>query len=141
MLTIISPRLTLQKYDTFTTGIVYMPFLLAYLGGHLRHLSIDYKIIDCFGENPENWGISSKNVYRGISNSQIERELEAVSKKNKNKNMFIILFASNASYHQDLTNILILSRKLYPDAKILIAENSQAVTAYAISTIKNDFFK
>ena len=68
MITLISPRITLQKYDTFTTGIVYMPFLLAYLAGHLKSLNIKYSLIDCFGEDPENWEISSKDVYRGINN-------------------------------------------------------------------------
>ena len=32
---IINPRLVLQRHDTFTTGVVYMPFLLAYLAGNL----------------------------------------------------------------------------------------------------------
>ena len=48
----INPNLVLQKNDLFTTGIVFMPFGLAYFAGALLKNSYNCEVIDAFGENP-----------------------------------------------------------------------------------------
>ena len=47
--TLINPNLVVQRNDPFTTGIVYMPISLAYLGASLRKEGIDIQVIDAYG--------------------------------------------------------------------------------------------
>ena len=50
----INPQLCVQKNDKFTTGIIYMPIILAYLVSHFKKKRIPLKVIDLFGLNPKN---------------------------------------------------------------------------------------
>ena len=65
----INPRLIFSSKDIFKTGIVYMPFLLAYLISKIKKLNVKINLIDCFGNNPNQ--IEKKNgmFYRGINSS------------------------------------------------------------------------
>ena len=49
MILLINPRLVVQKHDTFTTGIVYMPIGLAYFSDGLTKLGFEHEVLDLFG--------------------------------------------------------------------------------------------
>ena len=135
---IINPRLVLQKHDTFTTGIVYMPFLLAYLSGYLKSKNIEFTILDCFGEAPEQWTEKSYGYTRGLSDNCIADGIHRFRQQSNSK--LVVIYAINASYHKDILTIIKITKKSFPEARIIVAENSQAVTAYSIREVKEEFF-
>ena len=47
-----NPQLYVQKNDKFTTGIIYMPIILAYLISHFKKNNIETNILDLFGMDP-----------------------------------------------------------------------------------------
>ena len=49
---IINPNLIVNPIDKFTTGIVYLPILIASISACLKKNNIDHKVIDLFGANP-----------------------------------------------------------------------------------------
>ena len=44
----LNPQLYVQKNDRFTTGIIYMPIILAYLISHFKKNNIETKILDLY---------------------------------------------------------------------------------------------
>ena len=44
-----NPQLYVQKNDKFTTGIIYMPIILAYLISHFKKHNIETKVLDLYG--------------------------------------------------------------------------------------------
>ena len=52
MILLVNPALVVQKNDTFTTGIIYMPVGLAIFSGGLKELGVEHQILDLFGLNP-----------------------------------------------------------------------------------------
>ena len=49
----LNPQLHVQKNDKFTTGIVYMPIILAYLISHFKKNNISIRLLDLYGLNPK----------------------------------------------------------------------------------------
>ena len=132
MILLINPRLVVQKHDTFTTGIVYMPIGLAYFSDGLTKLSIEHEVLDLFGMDP-----------RAISQYEDKwvfgKELRSACESLYPRPTSIVIYANQAANHSDLTAILLEIKSLYPDVEIYLLENSQAVTAYSLDSIKPFF--
>ena len=130
----INPRLIFSSKDIFTTGIVYMPFLLAYLISKIKKLNVKINLIDCFGNNPNQ--IEKKNgmFYRGININELELNI------NDSPDFFAI-YAISLSSHESLIEIIKYLSKAFPRSKIIILENSQAVTSYSLRKIANILYE
>ena len=128
MITLVNPNLVLQQNDMFTTGVVYMPIGLASFAGVLRNNGIKCAVIDTFGESPNQWMIDKGYLFRGITATQltgkISRETDA-----------IVLYAINLTYHRSIINIIQEIKHRFPETPLIVMENTQAVTAYALSNI------
>jgi radical SAM superfamily enzyme YgiQ (UPF0313 family) len=131
MLYLISPPLKVQKHDTFTTGIIYMPIGLATISSYLMDLELQHKIIDCFGSQPNqvfqgahywNFGIYIEDLIQEISDCES-----------------VIVYANQASNHESVIEIIQEVRKKYRQVKILVLENTQAVTAYSLKPLEQIF--
>lgn len=134
MILLINPKLIVQKNDTFTTGIIYMPVGLAIFSGGLNELDISHQVLDLFGLNPskkinleERWAFGE--------------DLEIAVTKLSTAPSLIIIYANQAANHSEIVLSIEQSLKLYPDAPIYILENSQAVTAYSLESVKSHFEK
>ena len=125
----INPRLIFSSKDIFTTGIVYMPFLLAYLISKIKKLNVKINLIDCFGNNPNQ--IEKKNgmFYRGININELELNINDCPD-------FFAIYAISLSSHESLIEIIKYLSKAFPRSKIIILENSQAVTSYSLEKLQ-----
>jgi anaerobic magnesium-protoporphyrin IX monomethyl ester cyclase len=131
---LINPRLIFSSKDIFTTGIVYMPFLLAYLISHIKKLNLHVNLIDCFGSDPNK--IEKKNgmLYRGLNTTDLDKKINGSPD-------FFAIYAISLSSHDSLIEIIKFLNKNYPQSKIIILENSQAVTSYSLRKISNIFYE
>ena len=131
---LINPRLIFSSKDIFTTGIVYMPFLLAYLISHIKNLNLHVNLIDCFGSDPNK--IEKKNgmLYRGLNTTDLDKKINGSPD-------FFAIYAISLSSHDSLMEIIKFLNKNYPLSKIIILENSQAVTSYSLRKISNIFYE
>lgn len=129
----INPRLVFSSKDLFTTGIVYMPFLLAYLIASLKELKVKLKLTDCFGESPNTIEKKNNMYFRG-------RNLEDLDKSINEYPTIFAIYAINLSSHESVIEITQFIKKKYPKSKIIILENSQAVTAYSLKKVAKDFY-
>ena len=134
MILLINPRLVVQKHDTLTTGIVYMPIGLATFAGGLNKIGISYKVLDLFGLNPMNY---YKHNNSWVFGEDLFKAITALSKMPDT----IVIFANQASNHLDLCLLLKEVKNLFPSCELYILENSQAVTAYSLMAIKDKFGK
>jgi len=130
---LINPRLVVQKHDTFTTGIVYMPIGLAYFSDGLTKLGFAHEVLDLFGMDP-------RTITHFEDKWVFGKELRLACESLKIQPESIVVYANQAANHSDLTAILVEVRSIYPNAEIHLLENSQAVTAYSLESIK-PFFK
>ena len=51
----LNPQLYVQKNDRFTTGIIYMPIILAYLISHFKKNNIKTELLDLYGLDPKRY--------------------------------------------------------------------------------------
>ena len=128
----INPQLIVQQNDKYTTGIVYMPITLAYVISSFKKNNIKTKLIDLYGANPTNCFKHEKFLIFGDSIKDIDQtELKAA-------NCFFIN-ANQIGNHSSILEIIKFLKDKYPSTPIIILENAQAVTAYSLSKIKDEF--
>jgi hypothetical protein len=132
MILLINPRLVVQKHDTFTTGIVYMPIGLAYFSDGLSKLGVEHEVLDLFGIDPRSVSYSEHTWIFG-------KQLRLACASLESKPSSIVIYANQAANHSDLTDILIEIRSLYPNVDVHLLENSQAVTAYSLKSVQTYF--
>jgi anaerobic magnesium-protoporphyrin IX monomethyl ester cyclase len=130
---LINPNLVVQRNDPFTTGIVYMPICLASVAASLRAAGYQVEVIDAFGEKPyQVRRLGTFNLF-GLSeaeiSSRVPRDVQA-----------IFLYAINLTNHMAAILILKSIRQNFPGVPIIILENTQAVTAYALQQVMEAFF-
>jgi len=130
----INPQLVVQKNDKFTTGIVYMPITLAYAISSFKKANIKTKLIDLYGRNPSKCSKENNHLIFGEKIEDIdENEFENVD--------CIFINANQVGNHISILNIIKFLKNRFKETPISILENSQAVTAYSLSKIKDEFLK
>ncbi len=134
-LTLISPRLAIQKGDFLGSGVPYWPIELATLAAFAREYGDEVSLIDLFGNDPRQLSDSGDYYLQGISISRyinlgILQQTEA-----------FILYAISYMSHQELLSIVALLKQNFPRVPIAILENSQAVTAYSLQRVASDYFE
>ena len=128
----INPQLIVQQNDKFTTGIIYMPLTLAYVVSSFKNKKINTKVIDLYGENPTKCSKSENSLIFGNSIEDVNRtELETAE--------CFFINANQVGNHISILNIIKFLKKNFSNKPIAILENSQAVTAYSLSKVKEEF--
>ena len=133
----INPNLVLQRNDLFTTGIVFMPFGLAYFTGNLLAEGYNCQVVDAFGENPNQIWNESNFIYRGVKPTEIVNHVN--NKSHIPPDLFFV-YAINLTYHRSTISIIQKLRNSFPSIPIAVLENTQAVTAYALENIQDQFY-
>ena len=131
---LINPKLIINRKDRFTTGIVYLPIALAYINSILLKSKINTKIIDLFGSNPNKVKINQNKLELG---NDIEKYDNILSERDA----VYFLYANQVINHDNICEIIAYLNNKYPHNKIVLIENTQAVTAYSLRKVKNDFLK
>jgi len=130
----INPQLVVQKNDKFTTGIVYMPITLAYAISNFKKANIKTKLIDLYGRNPTKCSKQNNHLIFG-------EKIEDIDKNEFENADCIFINANQVGNHISILNIIKFLKNKYKEIPISILENSQAVTAYSLSKIKDEFLK
>ena len=128
----INPQLIVQKNDKFTTGIVYMPITLAYVISNFKKENIQTKLIDLYGNNPTKCLEEDNYLIFGES-------IEAIDRNEFNDVNCIFINANQVGNHISILKIIKFLKTNYNEIPIVILENSQAVTAYSLVKIKDEF--
>lgn len=134
-ITLISPRIAVQKGDFLGSGVPYWPVDLAVLAAFLRERGVEVSVIDLFGVAPTSLEDKGDHYLQG----QPLRDL--VETPSVKRAEIFILYALSYMSHRELLSIASTLRHLKPNAIIAVLENSQAVTAYAIHQAADDFFR
>ena len=129
----INPNLIFQRHDLLTTGIVYMPVGLAYFAAQLQKLGWKPQVIDAFGEAPNQHWKRGPFVFRGITPREVATRIAPDVR-------VAFIYAINLTYHESLVDIIRELKRLRPDVRIAILENTQAVTAYSVARVQQDFY-
>ena len=132
--TLISPNLVFQGHDLFTTGIVYMPIGVASVAATLRREGFSPSVVDAFGEAPNRFWRRSGFVFRGLVPEQAAGRVAADS-------VAIGIYAQNLTYHHSVLALIAAARQRFPGLPIFVFENTQAVTAYAVAEVREEFFR
>ena len=127
-----NPQLYVQKNDKFTTGIIYMPIILAYLISHFKKNNIETKVLDLYGMDPKRYKENINSLIFGYDISEVDQDIL------KNASCFFV-YANQVANHLSVINIINFLKKKFTSTPIVVLENSQAVTAYSLSKIKNEF--
>lgn len=133
MIVLINPNLVVLENDIFTTGIVYMPIALCSLAANLRQSQIPFKLIDSFGQNPNQIRRQDNFLIRGLSASEVIALVPA-------ETQMIFLYAINLAAHRSVVEILAQLKKNFAQIPVVILENTQAVTAYSLRQIQEEFY-
>ncbi len=131
---LINPKLIINRKDKFTTGIVYMPIALAYINSILLKSKINTKIIDLFGSNPNKVKINQNKLELGNDLAKYDNILSE-------RDAVYFLYANQVINHDNICETIAYLNNKYPHNKIVLIENTQAVTAYSLRKVKNDFLK
>ena len=131
----INPQLIVQKNDKFTTGIVYMPITLAYVISQFKKQNIKTKLFDLYGINPTNCYQEQDLLIFGNNIESVEDE----DNQSFNEATCFFINANQVANHISILKIIKFLKKKYKKVPIVILENSQAVTAYSLSKIKDEF--
>jgi len=131
---LINPNLVLQSNDIFTTGIVYMPIGLASFAGALKEAGRPLQVIDAFGERPNQWWRQDGLIFRGLTHEDVASKIDPSTKA-------VVLYAINVTYHRAVIGILQKIKQTYPALPVIIMENTQAVTAYSLRRVQEDFYR
>jgi anaerobic magnesium-protoporphyrin IX monomethyl ester cyclase len=133
-LTLISPRLAVQKGDFLGSGVPYWPVELATLAAYLRDAGELVSVLDLFGRNPTRLSDSGDHYLQG---EPLDASLasEAVQQASA-----FVLYAISYMSHQELLENVRALKLANPGAAIAVLENSQAVTAYSLQRVASSFF-
>ena len=131
---LINPNLVIQRDDPFTTGIVYMPFGLAYAAASLRSAGFSVQVIDAYGEKPYQSRLTGKFALFGLDEEQINSRIPVDS-------LAIFIYAINLTNHISTIGIVQYLAHERPHIPVIVLENTQAVTAYSLQFVMQEFFK
>lgn len=133
-LTLISPRLVIQKGDFLGSGVPYWPIELATLAAYARERGDAVSLIDLFGNNPKQLSDAGDYYLQGEQlddylDRDVLRQAEA-----------FVLYAISYMSHRELLSIVARLKQTFPRVPVAILENSQAVTAYSLQRVASDYF-
>ncbi len=116
--------LVVQKGDPHT-GIIYMPLMLAVLSAHLKKSGFEIQVVDAFGEDPWRFSEDSGLLVQGLP-------IEAAVGKIHPDTSAVILYFGNVTNYLGIRRAAALLRERMPQAKLILCENAQAVTAFSL---------
>lgn len=130
--TVVNPCLVLQKNDPMTTGVVYLPVTLASFAAALRKNGHRVQAVDCFGEAPNRFRSHAGFLIRGLKPNEIVARLGEPD--------LVVVYAGGVSNHFSIMELVRTVRAAMPSTPIAVLENTQAVTAYSLRHVQEEFY-
>ena len=134
MIALINPNLIVQRNDPFTTGIVYMPLSLAYVAAALREAQIPLEVIDAYAQNPAQARRRQQFLVIGLTTEEILERIPANARA-------AFVYAINLTNHDATMETVGAIKRSRPDLPVVVLENTQAVTAYALQNVAEQFYQ
>jgi Radical SAM superfamily len=131
-LTLISPRLALQKGDFLGSGVPYWPIETAVLAAFLRDRGHHVGVLDLFGADPRRLEERRDHFLQGRPLADY-----AASAAVRGADAFVVHAISYMS-HGEIREIAAALATERPGVPILALENTQAVTGYAVSAVADE---
>lgn len=131
---LINPNLVVQRNDPLTTGIVYMPLSLAYTAAVLREKGYSPIVIDAFAEAPRQSRLEGKFMFLGLRPSEV---LEKIPKDA----LAVFIYAINLTNHNSGMELVKAIKEDRKNMPIIILENTQAVTAYSLALVADEYYE
>lgn len=128
---LVNPPLMAQRSDPFTTGIVYMPLSLAYAAAAVRAAGFPTSVIDAFGEAPTRARRQGRFLVLGLDPKQVAARIDGGTAA-------VVVYAKAVVDHEAVLALLRAARDAYPRLPLIVLENTQAVTAYALAPVANE---
>ena len=133
-MTLISPRIAVQKGDLLGSGVPYLPIELATLAAHLRSTGGEVRVVDLFGAAPGRLEDKGDHYLQG---APIEDYADDAAIQGAE---CLVLFAISFMSHRELLDIVRRLKAARPQCPIAVLENSQAVTGYSLQRTTDSFF-
>ncbi|HKY79462.1 MAG TPA: radical SAM protein [Anaerolineales bacterium] len=130
---LINPNLVVQRSDPFTTGVVYMPVTLAYLAAALRQAGREVKVVDAYAAAPRQRRQDGNFLFFGLTETQVVEQLSQQVEA-------VFVYAINLTNHLSTVAIVKAIKSAAPTVPLVVVENTQAVTAYALSQAAGEFY-
>lgn len=130
---LINPNLVVQRSDPFTTGIVYMPVSLAYAAAAVRASGRAVEVIDAFAAAPRRARQQGDFVLMGLSEDEVVEHVSGETRA-------AVVYAINLTNHIATIAIVRALKAARPQLPVVVLENTQAVTAYALANVAEEFY-
>ncbi len=130
---LINPNLVAQRNDPLTTGIVYMPISLAYLAASLRAAGHTVGVLDAYAAAPRQARTEGSFYIYGLSQAEVLANIPAETR-------VVFVYAINLTNHLSTLEMVRSARRAAPGATVVVVENTQAVTAYALTHVSEEFY-
>ncbi len=134
MIVLINPNLVVQRSDPFTTGIVYMPIGLASIAASLQKAGFPVRVIDAFGEKPCQTKRLGKFLVLGLTFNEVIQRVPSDCRA-------IFVYAINLTNHISTIGIVRSLKQKFKGIPLIVLENTQAVTAYALADVAGEFYQ
>ena len=131
-LTVIVPAVVVHNLDPHT-GIPFLPHMAGHVAGMLDSLDYDVQVIDCFGIQPNQRRIIKDFMILGVNEKFVVEKIHSDSK---------IAFIYCRTIEDLFSVELIMSeiRKMRPNIKICIFENTQTTNSFSLLHIIDYLF-
>lgn len=130
---LINPNLVAQRNDPLTTGIVYMPISLAYLAASLRAAGHAVQVLDAYAAAPRQARTQGNFHIYGLSQAEVLAQIASDTR-------VVFVYAINLTNHLSTLELVRAARQAAPQATVVVVENTQAVTAYALTLVAAEFY-
>jgi anaerobic magnesium-protoporphyrin IX monomethyl ester cyclase len=132
----ISPRLTKKKNDLFGSGIPYWPIEAVYFVSWLeeKYKDIDCNILDLFSENIEKKEIKDDHLFIGenINTGYFDKKITSAD--------CIFIYCISLMALSDIEETIKYIKNKFNNKKIILIENTQAVTSFSLKHEKERLF-
>lgn len=125
-LCLIIPRLASQKGDFFGSGVPYWPLEAATLAAFLRQRGNDITVLDLFGEAPGRFEDGDGFFLQGRPLAAFRTHATLLDAE------MIVVYAISFMAFPELSSIGGQLKQWLPNIPLLLLENSQAVTGFAL---------
>lgn len=130
---LVSPNLVVQRNDRFTTGVVYMPIGLAYVASSLRRADVEVQVVDAFGEAPTRARVGPKFQVMGLPPDEVAARVRPGTTA-------AFVYANQLINHDSVVDLIRALKARAPAMPVVVLENTQAVTAYALPPVAKELF-